>query len=204
MKESATVRLFAFYVGFLMFLPCTALAAQPDRKQAEREIRQMVYELGYAQKTGDIETMKKLTAHRALDLYRFAFDVLLAKALMAATSSGSPESAPAALPGGYGDEALSFVLNLAADATGKALTPDQIKAMARVEAARPIAFINDRKARIYGSEKEATVVFAIFEDGRWKMDDTEAVKAVLLDLDKNSAPDSPMLTSEQRERLRKF
>lgn len=201
MKKSATVTSFTFYVCFLMFLPCVVLAAQLDRRQAEREIRQMIYELGYAQKTGDVATVKKLTAHRALGLYRFAFDALLAKALLPPNPISSSENTPATLPDG--DEAFSFMLSLAAEAASKAMTADQIKAMVRTEAERPITFINDRKARIYGSE-EATAVFAIFEDGRWKMDDTEAVKAELLEMDKDGAPGAPVFTHEQRERIKKF
>jgi hypothetical protein len=176
--------------------PRVALGAQSNRQQAEREIRAMISELGYAQKTGDVETVKKLTARRALALYRFAFNALLSKMLAPA----SPGDAPAA---DEGDEALSFFIRMGGEATGKVMTPEEVKAAVRAEAERPITFVDDRTARVYGSEREPAA-FAVFEDGRWKMDDTELVKAALLDLDKGGSPGPPVFTPEQRERIKKF
>lgn len=179
-------------------LPRVVAGAQSDRKQAERDIRRMISEIGFAQKTGDVETVKKLTARRALALYRFAFNALLAKALVPVSPDDPAPGAPS--PEGEGDEALSFFFSLAGEATGKAMTPEQIREMVRVEAERPITFIDDRTARIYEAEGAAPV-FAVFEGGRWKMDDTESVKAALLDADKGGAA---IFTPEQRERIKKF
>lgn len=178
--------------------PRAALGAQADRKQAEREIRQMISELGYAQKTGDVETVKRLTARRALALYRFAFNALLAKVLTPGDAAAG--AAPAA---DGGEEALSFFLSMGGEAAGKAMTPEQIREAVRVEAERPIKFVDDRTARISGPE-EGTAVFAVFEDGRWKMDDTESVKAALLDADKSDSAGPTLFSPEQRERIKKF
>ena len=177
--------------------PRVALGAQSDRKQAERDIRLMISELGYAQKTGDVETVKRLTARRALALYRFAFSALLAKVITPGDAAGG---APAA---DDGDEALSFFLRMGGEAAGKAMTPEEIREAVRAEAERPITFTDERKARIYGAEGEPAV-FAVFEDGRWKMDDTEAVKAALLDADKSGSVGPALFTPEQRERIKKF
>lgn len=181
--------------------PRVAAGAQAERKQAEREIRLMISEIGFAQKTGDVETVKKLTARRALALYRFAFGAMLARVLTPAGPGDLAAAPPSATDGG--DEALSFFFGLAGEAAGKAMTPEQIREAVRTEAERPITFVDDRTARIYGAEGQAAV-FAVFEDGRWKLDDTESVKAALLEMDKSDSPGPAVFTPEQRERIKKF
>jgi hypothetical protein len=180
--------------------PCVAAGAQAGRKQVEGEIRLMISEIGFAQKTGDVETVKRLTARRALALYRFAFGAMLARALTPARPGDVTAGVASATDGG--DEALSFFFGLAGEAAGKAMTPEQIREAVRAEAERPITFVDDRTARIYGPEGAA--VFAVFEDGRWKLDDTESVKAALLEMDKSDSPGPAVFTPEQRERIKKF
>src|SRR5437763_307712 len=85
MRRCKMVRRFSLmalslWVCALAFLPHVAAAAPTDRAQAEREIRQAIYQLGSAQVAGDVETVKRLTAKRTLELYRFAIDIAHTKA----------------------------------------------------------------------------------------------------------------------------
>src|SRR6266850_6839099 len=81
-----------------------------------------------------------------------------------------------------GDEFFAFMISTASASAGQFLTPEQIKQMLRAEAERPITFLNDGKARINAPDEPAS--FAVFEDGRWKIDDTETAKSELLSLEK--------------------
>ena len=94
------------------------------------------------------------------------------------------------------------MISTASASAGQFLTPEQIKQMLRAEAERPITFLNDRKARINGTSEPAS--FAVFEDGRWKIDYTETAKSELLSLGKFPFMDFELFTPEQKERIKKF
>lgn len=198
MRKSKAPILFFLLFSLLPLATHAGFAAQPGRKQAEREIRRMIYKMCYAQRTGDITTVKELTARRALEMYRFAFGLLWG---MISLSIGPTDETEGEIPRiAEGDDAFSFFFRLATEASIPKMSPEHVEALARAEAKRPIAFINDRKARIYMAE-DGTAVFAVFEDGRWKMDDTELIKAELLQLKQSGLL---MITPEQEEHIKKF
>lgn len=194
----------SLWICALAFLPRAAAAAPADRAQAEQEIRKAIYELGSAQAAGDVETVKRLTAKRTLALYRFAIDTAHAKApgiFADSDGKGGGDDADALKPRD-GDEFFTFMISTASASAGRLLTPEQVEQMLRAEAGRPITFINDGKARISAPHGPAS--FAVFEDGRWKIDYTEAAKGELLSLGKFPFMDFELFTPDQKERIRKF
>jgi hypothetical protein len=194
----------SLWICALAFLPRAAAAARADRAQAEQEIRKAIYELGSAQAAGDAETVKRLTARRTLELYRFAIGTAHAKApgIFADPNGKRGGDDEDALKPRNGDEFFAFMIGTASASAGQLFTPEQVERMLRAEAGRPITFINDGKARIDAPHEPAS--FAVFEDGRWKIDYTEAAKGELLSLGKFPFMDFELFTPEQRERIRKF
>lgn len=176
-----------------------ARAEQSDRVQAEREIRKAIYDLGAAQASGNVEVIKELTAKRTLVLYKFVIDVLQTKFAVRHTDPGkkSGEDASGTPNSSSNDEFFDFMMRTAAESAGEVLTPEEIERRLRAEAARPIAFVNDRKARIESPNEPDTLI--VFEDGRWKIDDTDVLKEQLLRTD-----DAEIFSPEQREHIRKY
>ena len=203
MVRRFSVMALSLWMCALAFLPHVAAAASSDRAQAEQEIRKAIYELGSAQAAGDVETVKRLTAKRTLELYRFAIETAHAKApgIFGDSSTGDGDDPGTPKPRN-GDEFLAFMITTASASAGQFLSPEQIKQMLRAEAERPITFLNDSKARINAPNEPAS--FAVFEDGRWKIDCTETVKNELLSLEKFPFMDFELFTPEQKERIRKF
>ena len=203
MVRRFSVMALSLWMCALAFLPHVAAAVPPDRAQAEQEIRKAIYELGSAQAAGDVETVKRLTARRTLELYRFAIETAHAKApgIFADSSKGDGDDPGTPKPRN-GDEFFAFMISTASASAGQFLTPEQIKQMLRAEAERPITFLSDEKARINGTSEPAS--FAVFEDGRWKIDYTETAKSELLSIGKFPFMDVELFTPEQKERIKKF
>jgi hypothetical protein len=130
--------------------------------------------------TGDVEMVKKkLTAKRTLDLYHLTFEIILSRAPVADNSD---------FPIAYKrDELFTLIFSIAGGAFGEKLSSDEIKKEAQAKAESQITFINDRMARIEWSDRSFSL--ATYEDGLWKIDDTEIVKQEILKLD--------LLTSEE-------
>jgi hypothetical protein len=193
----------SLWICTLAFLPHIAAAEPPDRAQAEQEIRKAIYELGAAQASGDVETIRRLTAKRTLELYRFAIDTAHAKAPSLLADSGNQRDGDPDTPKPRNEEEFfAFMIRTASASAGQFLTPEQIKQMLRAEAERPIIFLNDGKARISAPDDPAS--FAVFEDGRWKIDYTETVKSELLSLEKFPFMNFELFTPEQKKRIKKF
>jgi hypothetical protein len=186
------------------FLSNVGAAAPVDRAQAEQEIRKAIYDLGSAQAAGDVETVKRLTAKRTLELYRFAIDIARAKIPgIFADSGGEQDDDDANTPKPRNtDEFFAFMIRTASVSVRDFLPSEQVKQTLRAEAERPITFLDDVKARIDTPDRPAS--YAIFEDGQWKIDYTEAVKSELLSLDKFPFMNFELFTPEQKERITKF
>ena len=204
MVRKIFVTALSLWVCALAFLPRAAAAARAGRAQAEQEIRKAIYDLGSAQAAGDVGAVKRLTARRTLALYRFAIDTAHAKApgIFASPDGKAGGDDADALKPRNGDEFFAFMIVTASASAGRVLAPEQVEQMLRAEAGRPLIFINDAKARIDAPHDPAC--FAVFEDGRWKIDYTEAAKGELLSLAKFPFMDFELFTPEQRERIRKF
>ncbi len=74
------------------------------------------------------------------------------------------------------------------------VSDEQIRAKAQAKAECRMTFTADRSATIEYSD--GVIAKAIFEDGRWKIDDTERLKEGMLKMSG--------LTPEEKERIRKY
>lgn len=185
--------------GCAVALLLSASVAAQTKRSTEQQIRQVVYEFASAQATGDVETVKRLTAKRTLALYRFAFDALLGKApAPPAEQAGESEVQKAR----DADAFFALMIRLGASAASQALTQEQIKEMVRAEAERAITFLNPHTAKLTAPGESAFLV--VFEDGGWKVDHTESVKEELLNAEGIGFAGPGSFTSEQRERIQKF
>lgn len=167
-----------------------AMPVTVEQKKAqadEQAIKQAVYELHYSVMTGDIEGVKRLTAKRTLDLYRLFFD-LLSKQL------SNREGTQDFIPVSSGDELFPFVLSLMAQPSGGDRGLEQVKERARAKSECRITFLDAHVASIEYSNGISAK--AVFEDDRWKIDDTERLKETMLRMNG--------FTSEEKERIRKY
>ena len=149
----------------------------------EQQIRQAIYDLRYAEMSGDIESFKRLTAKRTLDLYRLWFGILFNK--MPQGSTPQPVS--------KGDDLFSLVLNMLAP-EDKDMNPDKMRKEARAKADAPIRFINNQAAKVEPSDGMPFLV--VYEEGRWKIDETETLKQEILKMEE--------LTPQEKETIRKY
>lgn len=149
----------------------------------EQQIRQAIYDLRYAEMSGDVESFKRLTAKRTLDLYRLWFNILFNK--MPQGSTPQPVS--------NGDELFSLVLKMLTP-DDKNMNPDKMRKEARAKADARIIFINDQTAEV--EPADGIPFLAVREEGRWKIDETEALKQEILKMEG--------LTSQEKEMIRKY
>jgi hypothetical protein len=133
--------------------------------------------------SGDIETFKRLTAKRALDLYRLWFSILSNK--MAQSSTTPPVS--------NGDDLFSLVFNMLTP-DDKDANPDKMKKEARAKADARISFINNQTVKVEPADDIPFLV--VYEEGRWKVDETEALKQEILKMEE--------LTPQEKEMIRKY
>lgn len=158
----------------------------PAKRQTdEQAIKKSVYELHYSVMTGDIEGVKRLTTKRTLDLTRFLFDLLFKRL--------SDRDGGQDIPASSGDELFKLILGMVAEGAKDALNAEQIRAKAQAKAECRITFTAHRSATIEYSD--GVFAKAIFEDGLWKIDDTERLKEGMLKMNE--------LTPEEKERIRK-
>jgi hypothetical protein len=151
-------------------VPAKGTISTPTNKaEAEQAIRKTLSTLEYAYATGDIETVRRLTAKRTLDLYRLCFSLL------------SKDS------GLNADDLFARMVSAVAAAAPQ-MSPEKLKEQAQKNAERPITFIDDKKARIV-EDPGAPASVAVMEDGVWKIDDTEMVKEDFLKSDGLTAAD---------------
>lgn len=78
---------------------------------------------------------------------------------------------------------------------GQTKSPQEIRKQAQKNSQSSIIFIDERTARIAEEPAQATAL-AVFEDGLWKIDDTESVKQEFLT--------SPNLSPEEKKRIKEF
>lgn len=161
-------------------------ADQAKRQTDEQAIRQSVYELHYSVMTGDIDGVKRLTSKRTLDLNRLFFDLLFKK--LSSREGGQD------IPASSGDELFKVMFGFIADASKDTVSAEQIRERARAKSECRISFTADRTASIEYSNGISAK--AVFEDGRWKIDDTERLKEVMLKMND--------FTPEEKERIRKY
>lgn len=161
-------------------------ADQSKRQTDEQAIRKSVYDLHYSVMTGDIEGVKRLTAKRTLGLYQLFFDLAFKKI---SNRDGGQD-----IPTSGGDEVFKLVLGFFADASKDSARAEQIRETSRAKSECRITFTDDQTANIEYSDGISAK--AIFEDGRWKIDDTERIKEALLGMD--------LFTPEQKEQIKKY
>lgn len=161
-------------------------ADQSKRQTDEQAIRKSVYDLHYSVMTGDIEGVKRLTAKRTLGLYQFFFDLAFKKI---SNRDGGQD-----IPASSGDEMFKLVLGFFAEASKDSARAEQIREKARAKSECRITFTGDRMANIEYSDGISAK--AVFEDGRWKIDDTEKLKEQLLGME--------LFTPEQKEQIRRY
>lgn len=166
----------------LLTLLLGAAPAQADRAAAEQAIRQTLYELEYAYATGDVETVKRLTARRTLGLYRLYFDLVSAQLPRADEPAG-------------GEDLFDVTLKAVAGALGESQSPERLRERARANARRPITWLSEGRAQVAGVAGDRPSL-VVLEDGLWKADETESVKADLLK--------TPGLTPAEKKRLKDF
>jgi VWFA-related protein len=161
--------------------------AETERTKDEQAIRQSLYELEYAYATGEVETVKRLTSKRTLDLYRLGFGMLAGKTGVPADEDSAASS--------QNDDLFTLMLRAVAGIVGQTKSPEEIRRQAQTTAKSSITFIDDRTARI-ADEPSRPTALAVFEDGVWKIDDTEMVKQEFLT--------SPNLSLEEKKRIKEF
>ena len=163
--------------------PSTETAGGSTLTKDEQQIRQAIYDLRYAEMSGDIESFKRLTSKRALDLYRLWFSILFDKMPRGSTTQ----------PVSNGDDLFSLVLNMLTP-DDKDMNPDKMRKEARAKADARIRFINNQTAKV---EPDDGIPFlVIYEEGRWKVDETEALKQEILKMEG--------LTPQEKEMIRKY
>lgn len=150
----------------------------------EQAIKQAVYDLHYAMMTGDIKGVKRLTAKRTLDLYHIFFELLF-------KNMSNHEGGQTFTSASSSDEFLSLILSLMAQTSGG---DEKVKEKARAKSECRVTFMADQTAKIEYSDGVSAK--AIFEEGNWKIDDTERLKETMLKMDG--------LTPEEKERIRKY
>jgi VWFA-related protein len=166
-----------YYLPQIPSAPAKPTTSTPTNKaEAQQAIRNTLYTLEYAYATGDIETVRRLTAKRTLDLYHLCFSLL------------SKDS-------GLNTDDLFAHMVQAVAAAAPQMTPEKIKEQARKNADRLITFLDEKTARIAG-DPGAPASLAILEDGIWKIDDTEMIKEDFLKSDG--------LTSADKKRIKDF
>lgn len=161
-------------------------ADQANRQTDEKAIRKTVYDLHYSVMAGDIEGVKRLTAKRTLDLYQLFFDLALKKIF---NRDGGQD-----FPASSGDELFKLILGFFAEASKDPARAQQIPEKAREKSECRITFTGDRTADLQYSDGISAQ--AVFEDGLWKIGDTEKLKEQLLGMD--------LFTPEQKEKIRKY
>ena len=166
-----------------------AVVAQSDHTKDEQSIRKTLYELEYAYATGEVETVKRLTSKRTLDLYRLGFGILANKSRVPADDESNPAGAS------LSDDLFTTMLRSVAGIVQQTKSVEEIRKQAQVNSQRPLTFINDRTARIAGEQGHPTGL-AVFEDGLWKIDDTEMVKEEFLKFAE--------LSPEEKKRIKEF
>lgn len=191
MMRKASALIIALWACALPGLVHGAALAQDDRAAAERAIRKTLYELEYAYATGDVETVRRLTAKRTRDLYRLYFTALASGMQV---PSGTPDDAQGATAAG-GDDLFALMLQAVGAGVGESKTPEEIREQARKNAARPITLIDGRSARVAGGAGDPPSL-AVLEDGLWKIDDAETLKAEFLK--------SAELSPEVKKRIKEF
>lgn len=159
---------------------------QARRQTDEEAIKKSIYDLHYSVMTGDIEGVKRLTAKRTLDLTQIIFELLFKR--MSDRESGRD------IPASNGDELFKLILGMIAEGSKGVVSDEQIRAKAQAKADCRITFNADRSATIEYSD--GGIAKAIFEDGRWKIDDTERLKEGMLKMSE--------LTREEKDRIRKY
>lgn len=159
---------------------------QPKRETDQEAIKQSVYDLHYSVMTGDIDGVKRLTAKRTLDLTRLFFDLLIKNI---SNRDGGQD-----MPASSGDELFRLMFGLIAENSKRTVSAEQIRDRARAKSECRITFTGDRTASIEYSD--GTSARAVFEDDRWKIDDTEKLKEQLLRMD--------LFTAEQKEQIKKY
>ena len=169
------------------YVPKLDDVTQPDRSKDEQAIRKTLYELEYAYATGGVETVKRLTARRTLDLYRLGFGMLAGKTRAPADEDSAAVS--------QNDDLFTLMLRAVAGIVGQTKSAEEIRKQAQTNSRCSITFIDDRTARIAEEPSQPTAL-AVFEDGLWKIDDTEAVKQEFLT--------SPNLSPEEKKRIKEF
>ena len=158
---------------------------QANRQMDEKAIMRSVYDLHYSVMTGDIQGVKLLTAKRTFDLYQLFFDL--------ASKKISNRDGGQGLPASNGDELLKLLLGFFAEASKDSDRAEQIRQKARAKSECRITFASDKTANIEYSD--GVKAKAVFEDGRWKIDDTDRLKGQLLGMD--------LFTPEQKEQIKK-
>jgi hypothetical protein len=98
------------------------------------------------------------------------------------------------IPASNGDELFKLILGMIAEGSKGVVSDEQIRAKAQARAECRITFNADQSATIEYSD--GVIAKAIFEDGRWRIDDTERLKEGMLRMHE--------LTSEEKERIRKY
>lgn len=76
----------------------------------------------------------------------------------------------------------------------KDMNPDKMRKEARAKANAPIRFINNQAAKVEPSDGMPFLV--VYEEGRWKIDETEALKQEILEMEG--------LTPQEKEMIRNY
>ena len=156
----------------------------PDRIEDQETIRRAASDLSAAEARGDIETIKRLMSGRTLGLIRLWFD-LIVKRMPQRNDVPNPTN---------GDELFSMVLG----AIGGARRPDaasaESQALSPAAAQCKVVFVDRLTAKVECPGQNTRR--AVFEDGIWKLDDTENLKREILQME--------LLTAEDKQRIRNY
>lgn len=171
----------------MLLLIFSAVTAAQDvslthRKVDEAAIRSAVYEFTISSLTADVKSYKQQAAQRMIDLYKLIYEEL----------SKDDERKKTFRENGIKNSDDFMANSVKKSARRVASMPQvQIEELARRESSGPITLFGDNKAKIRGID-------VVFEDNKWKVDATGAIKAGFL-----GTPDKS-LSAKSRAKIKRF
>ncbi len=171
MENILAQALLIFLGGSVCFAQVTSSSsgsAPPNRAEAERAVRAVLYEMSIANQSGDAKMFEKCAAHRTLKFYD-----LLAEELLKNPTIGKPLELAGVT---NGESYIEFSFRSIAQRAA-AMPRSEIDAFAHKFAAVPLTFLSDTEVNV---ENKAGTFKVILEAGEWKVDGTDALRKTLL------------------------
>ncbi len=170
--EKVLAQMLLIFLGssicFAQVISSSQGSVPPNRTEAERAIRVVLYEMSIANQSGDAKMFEKYAAQRTLKFYD-----LLADELLKNPTIGEPLKVAGVT---NGESYIEFGFRSLAQRA--AVKPRfEMVDFARKFAAVPLTFLSDTEANV---ENKAGVFRVVMEEGEWKVDGTDVLRKTLL------------------------